>query len=140
MGVNTRAVFQLCTGFAAGMVQRERGKIITLASLLSFQGGLRVPAYAASKGAVTQLTKAFANEWARHGVNVNAIVPGYFATDMNSALVADEQRNGQIMTRIPAGRWGEPDDISGAAVFLASSASDYVHGISLPVDGGWLSR
>lgn len=140
LDVNTRAVFQLCTGFAAGMVQRQRGKIINLASLLAFQGGLRVPAYAASKGAVTQLTKAFANEWGKHGVNVNAIVPGYFSTDMNSALVADEERNAQIVTRIPAGRWGRPNDIAGAAVFLASAASDYVHGITLPVDGGWLGR
>lgn len=140
LNVNTRAVFQLCTGFASGMVQRRRGKIINLSSLLAFQGGLRVPAYAASKGAVTQLTKAFANEWGKHGVNVNAIVPGYFATDMNSALVEDEDRNAQITTRIPAGRWGRPDDIAGAAVFLASPASDYVHGITLPVDGGWLGR
>ena len=140
MSVNARSVFQLCTGFAAGMVSRRRGKIVNLASLLSFQGGFRVPAYAASKGAVAQLTKAFANEWAVHGVNVNAIVPGYLATEMNSALLDDEERSGQIMARIPAGRWGQPSDIAGAAVFLASPAADYVHGIALPVDGGWLGR
>lgn len=140
MNVNTRTVFQLCTGFARGMVERRRGKIVNLASLLSFQGGLRVPAYAASKGAVAQLTKAFANEWARYGVNVNAIAPGYLSTEMNTALLADSQRSGQILDRIPAGRWGGSDDIAGAAVFLASPASDYVHGVILPVDGGWLAR
>lgn len=140
MAVNARSVFQLCTGFAAGMVERRHGKIVNLASLLSFQGGLRVPAYAASKGAVAQLTKAFSNEWGRYGVNVNAIAPGYFSTEMNTALIDDVDRSDQILARIPAGRWGHPDDIAGAAVFLSSSASDYVHGVTLPVDGGWLAR
>jgi 2-deoxy-D-gluconate 3-dehydrogenase len=140
MDVNLKAVFQLCQGFAPGMLSRGRGKIINLASLLSFQGGSRVAAYAASKGAVAQLTKALANEWAERGVNVNAIAPGYFATEMNTALLEDERRNEQISARIPAGRWGQAADISGAAVFLASSAADYVHGVVLPVDGGWLGR
>ncbi|WP_304481761.1 SDR family oxidoreductase [Cryobacterium sp. M23] len=140
MNVNLRAVFQLCTGFGAAMLERGEGKVINLASLLSFQGGLRVPAYAASKGAVAQLTKALCNEWAARGVNVNAIAPGYFATEMNSALLADEERSEQISARIPAGRWGAADDIAGAAIFLASRASDYVHGVVIPVDGGWMAR
>jgi 2-deoxy-D-gluconate 3-dehydrogenase len=140
MDINARAVFQLCTGFGKSMIERGDGKIINLASLLSFQGGLRVPAYAASKGAVAQLTKAFANEWASLGVNVNAVAPGYIATDMNDALIADADRHAQISARIPAGRWGKPADIAGVVVFLASSAADYVHGITLPVDGGWLGR
>tara|TARA_R110002051_G_scaffold320520_5_gene406001 strand:+ start:370 stop:1134 length:765 start_codon:yes stop_codon:yes gene_type:complete len=140
MDVNARAVFQLCTAFARGMIERRQGKIVNLSSLLAFQGGLRVPAYAASKGAVDQLTKAFANEWARHGVNVNAVAPGYFETDMNAALLADAERSAQIFGRIPAGRWGKPHDIAGAVVFLCSSAADYIHGITLPVDGGWLGR
>jgi 2-deoxy-D-gluconate 3-dehydrogenase len=140
MNVNTRAVFQLCQGFAPGMLERGHGKIINLASLLSFQGGLRVPAYAASKGAVAQLTKALCNEWAARGVNVNAIAPGYFATDMNEALLADDGRRDQISARIPAGRWGAADDIAGTVVFLASGAADYIHGAVLPVDGGWMAR
>jgi 2-deoxy-D-gluconate 3-dehydrogenase len=140
MNVNTRAVFQLCRGFAPGMLERQQGKVINLASLLSFQGGLRVSAYAASKGAVAQLTKALSNEWASQGVNVNAIAPGYFRTDMNEALIHDEERSQQISARIPAHRWGEATDIAGAAIFLASGASDYVHGTVLPVDGGWLGR
>jgi len=140
MSVNVRALFQLCQGFGAGMLARGRGKIINLASLLAFQGGLRVPAYAASKGAVAQLTKALCNEWAPRGVNVNAIAPGYFATEMNEALIADEARSESISSRIPAGRWGEAEDIAGAAVFLASPAADYVHGVVLPVDGGWMAR
>jgi 2-deoxy-D-gluconate 3-dehydrogenase len=140
MTVNTRAVFQLCQGLAPAMLDRGHGKIINLASLLSFQGGLRVPAYAASKGAVAQLTKALCNEWAGRGVNVNAIAPGYFDTAMNTALLADPERSGQISARIPAGRWGHMEDIAGAVVFLASPASDYVHGVTLPVDGGWLAR
>lgn len=140
MNVNARAVFQLCKSFAPPMLERGHGKIINLASLLSFQGGLRVPAYAASKGAVAQLTKALCNEWASRGVNVNAIAPGYFETAMNTALMADPERSEQISARIPAGRWGRMDDISGAVVFLASAASDYVHGVTLPVDGGWLAR
>lgn len=140
LDINTRAVFQLCTGFAKPMIERRNGKIVNLSSLLAFQGGLRVPAYAASKGAVAQLTKAFSNEWASLGVNVNAIAPGYFATDMNSALLNDQNRLAQLSSRIPAGRWGQPSDIGGAAVFLCSPAADYIHGVTLPVDGGWLGR
>ena len=122
------------------MIGQGSGKIVNIASMLSFQGGLRVPAYTASKSAVAGLTKALANEWAPLGVNVNAIAPGYIATDNTAALQADETRNRQIIERIPAGRWGEPADIGGAAVFLASAASDYVHGHILAVDGGWLAR
>jgi 2-deoxy-D-gluconate 3-dehydrogenase len=140
MDINTRAVFQLCAGFARAMIDRRSGKIVNLSSLLAFQGGLRVPAYAASKGAVDQLTKAFANEWAPFGVNVNAVAPGYVATDMNANLLADENRSAQISARIPAGRWGKPSDIVGAVVFLCSGAADYIHGVTLPVDGGWLGR
>lgn len=140
MNVNTRAVFQLCQLFGAPMLERGNGKIINMASMLTFQGGFRVPAYAASKGAVAQLTKALCNEWAGRGVNVNAVAPGYIATDMNEALLADEERNEQILMRIPAGRWGNPDDLAGAVLFLASGAADYIHGTVLPVDGGWLSR
>ncbi|WP_306392195.1 2-dehydro-3-deoxy-D-gluconate 5-dehydrogenase KduD [Telluria beijingensis] len=117
-----------------------RGKIVNVASLLSFQGGIRVPAYAASKSAVAGLTRALANEWAAHGINVNAIAPGYIETANTAALRADTARSAQILDRIPAGRWGRPDDLAGAAVFLASAASDYVHGVVLPVDGGWLAR
>lgn len=140
LDVNTRAVFQLCQGFAPGMLARGWGRIVNLASLLGFQGGLRVPAYAASKGAVIQLTKAFSNEWAGLGVNVNAVAPGYIDTDMNEALLADPDRHAQISVRIPAGRWGTGDDLAGAVVFLSSEAAAYVHGIVLPVDGGWLAR
>jgi 2-deoxy-D-gluconate 3-dehydrogenase len=140
LAINTRAVFQLCQGFGRPMVEGGGGKIINVASLLSFQGGMRVPAYAASKGAVAQLTKALCNEWAGKGVNVNAVAPGYIATDMNDALLADVERNQQISARIPAGRWGTGDDLAGAVVFLASTAADYIHGIVLPVDGGWLAR
>ncbi|WP_248759406.1 SDR family oxidoreductase [Pseudarthrobacter sp. SSS035] len=140
MAINTRAVFQLCQGFGTPMVERGGGKIINMASLLTFQGGLRVPAYAASKGAVAQLTKALCNEWAARGVNVNAVAPGYIATDMNEALLADAQRHEQISVRIPAARWGTGGDLAGAVVFLASPAADYIHGVVLPVDGGWLAR
>lgn len=140
LAVNLRSVFQLCQGFGAPMVRRGEGKIINLASLLSFQGGYRVPAYAAAKGAVAQLTKALCNEWAVHGVNVNAVAPGYVATDMNEALIADAERHEAISARIPAGRWGTPDDMVGAVLFLASRAADYVHGAVIPVDGGWLAR
>ena len=122
------------------MLERGRGKIVFVASLLSFQGGINVPGYAASKGGVAQLTKALANEWARRGVNVNAIAPGYIATDNTQALRDDPMRAGQILERIPAGRWGTPEEIAGAVVFLAAAASDYVHGVVLPVDGGWLAR
>lgn len=118
----------------------RRGSIINIASLLSFQGGLTVPAYAAAKGGVAQLTKALSNEWASKGINVNAIAPGYIATEMNTALMEDETRAGQIMARIPAGRWGSPDDFKGVVVFLASRASGYVNGEVLVVDGGWMGR
>ena len=122
------------------MLKREQGKIIFTASLLSFQGGITVPGYAASKGAVAQLTKAFANEWAAKGVNVNAIVPGYISTDNTTALRADENRSRSILERIPANRWGEPEDFKGPVVFLSSKAADYVHGTLLTVDGGWMGR
>jgi 2-deoxy-D-gluconate 3-dehydrogenase len=122
------------------MVAQGGGKIVFVASMLSFQGGVTVPGYAASKGGIAQLTKALSNEWAPHGVNVNAVAPGYIATDNTQALRNDEVRSRQILDRIPAGRWGEPEDVAGAFVFLASPASDYVHGIVLPVDGGWLAR
>jgi 2-deoxy-D-gluconate 3-dehydrogenase len=123
------------------MIERgEGGKLVNIASLLSFQGGITVPAYAASKGGVAQLTKALANEWAKFNINVNAIAPGYFRTTNTAALQADETRNRQILERIPAGRWGEPEDLGGAAVFLSSPASNYVNGHILVVDGGWLGR
>lgn len=140
MDVNLRSVFQLCQLFGRPMLERGDGKVINLASLLSFQGGLTVPAYAASKGAVAQLTKALCNEWAGKGVNVNAVAPGYMATDMNTALLADPVRLEQLSVRIPAGRWGQPEDIGNVVVFLASDASAYVHGQVLAVDGGWLAR
>jgi len=140
IAVNLTSVFRLSRAIGRSMLERGSGKIINVASLLSFQGGVRVPAYAAAKGAVAQLTKALANEWAARGVNVNAIAPGYFKTDNTSALVADGRRYADITARIPAGRWGEPDDLGGAAVFLASRASDYVHGHVLVVDGGWMAR
>lgn len=139
--VNLSSVFRLSQLAGREMISSGRGgKIINVASLLSFQGGITVPAYAASKGAVAQLTKALANEWAKHKINVNAIAPGYMRTDNTAALQADENRNRQILERIPAGRWGEPEDMAGAAVFLASSASDYVNGHVLLVDGGWMGR
>lgn len=139
--VNLTSVFRLCQMAGRHMIDSERGgKIVNIASLLSFQGGITVPAYAAAKGGVVQLTKALANEWARHRINVNAIAPGYMRTANTAALQADETRNRQILERIPAGRWGEPEDIAGAAVFLSSPASDYVNGHVLVVDGGWLGR
>lgn len=138
--VNLSSVFRLCQAVAPSMLARGSGKIINIASLLSFQGGINVPAYAASKGGVLLLTKALSNEWAARGVNVNAIVPGYIRTDNTLALQQDETRNRQILERIPAARWGEPSDLTGPAVFLASSASDYVNGHALAVDGGWLGR
>ena len=122
------------------MVARGSGKIINIASLLSFSGGVNVPAYTASKHAVAGLTKALANEWAQHGVQVNAIAPGYFTTDNTRRLREDTQRFAEISARIPAGRWGTPDDLAGAAVFLASAASNYVNGHILVVDGGWMAR
>jgi len=139
--VNLSSVFRLSRLAGKQMIENERGgKIVNIASLLSFQGGITVPAYAASKGGVAQLTKALANEWAKHKVNVNAIAPGYMRTTNTAALQADETRNRQILERIPAGRWGEPEDVAGAAVFLSSSASDYIHGHILTVDGGWMGR
>jgi 2-deoxy-D-gluconate 3-dehydrogenase len=138
--VNLNSVFRLSQLAGRSMLDRRQGKIINIASLLSFQGGIRVPAYAASKGGVAQLTKALANEWAGRNVQVNAIAPGYFRTENTTALREDEVRNGQILARIPAARWGEPEDIAGAAVFLASPASDYITGEVLVVDGGWMAR
>jgi 2-deoxy-D-gluconate 3-dehydrogenase len=137
---NLKSVFFLSQAAARHMAANGGGKIVNIASLLSFQGGIRVPAYAASKSAVAGLTRALANEWATQGINVNAIAPGYFDTNNTAALRADPVREPAILARIPAGRWGEPQDLAGAAVFLASRASDYVHGIVLPVDGGWLAR
>jgi 2-deoxy-D-gluconate 3-dehydrogenase len=122
------------------MIPNGGGKIINIASMLSFQGGIRVPSYTASKSGIAGLTRLLANEWAGQGINVNAIAPGYFATSNTAALQADPKRNSEILGRIPAGRWGDPRDIGGAAVFLASSAANYVQGVVLPVDGGWLAR
>jgi 2-deoxy-D-gluconate 3-dehydrogenase len=138
--VNLSSMFRLCRAAGRHMLEAGTGKIINVASVLSFQGGVRVPAYAAAKGGVAQLTKALANEWAGRGVNVNAIAPGYIRTDATQALAADPVRHKQILDRIPAGRWGDPDDLGGAVVFLASRASDYVHGHLLVVDGGWMGR
>lgn len=139
--VNLTSVFQLSQLVGRGLLAHDSGgKIINIASLLSFQGGIRVPAYSASKGGVAQLTKALANEWAAHNIQVNAIAPGYFATTNTEALQADPIRNRQILERIPAGRWGKPEDLTGAAVYLASAASNYVTGTILTVDGGWMSR
>jgi 2-deoxy-D-gluconate 3-dehydrogenase len=138
--VNLSSVFRLSQLAARHMIERGRGKILNIASLLSFQGGITVPAYAASKGGVAQLTKALANEWAARGINVNAIAPGYMRTDNTRALQQDATRNRQILERIPAARWGEPSDLAGAAVFLCSPASDYVNGHVLVVDGGWMGR
>jgi 2-deoxy-D-gluconate 3-dehydrogenase len=138
--VNLKSVFFLSQAAARHMIPSGGGKIINIASMLSFQGGIRVPSYTASKSGIAGLTKILANEWASSGINVNAIAPGYFATNNTAALQADVKRNAEILARIPAGRWGEPKDLGGAAVFLASSASAYVQGIILPVDGGWLAR
>jgi 2-deoxy-D-gluconate 3-dehydrogenase len=140
IAVNLSSVFRLMQHAGRHMLKQGRGKIINIASMLTFQGGINVPSYAAAKGGVGQLTKAFANEWAGRGVNVNAIAPGYMATDNTAVLKNDPVRSRQILDRIPAGRWGIPEDLAGAAVFLASSASDYIHGHILAVDGGWLCR
>ena len=141
MATNLKVPFFLAQAVAKSMVGGKRGgKIINVASLLSLQGGIRVASYTASKSGLAGLTRLLANEWAGKGINVNAIVPGYFATNNTKALRADAERNRQILERIPAGRWGDPADLGGAAVFLASAASDYVHGTLLPVDGGWMSR
>ncbi|CAI7634722.1 unnamed protein product [Penicillium pancosmium] len=146
--VNLSAVFVLCREFGAYLLSRDasefpsgrRGSIINVASLLTFQGGITVPAYAASKGGIGQLTKALSNEWISKGINVNAIAPGYINTDMNVALINDADRNAGIMARIPAGRWGKPEDFKGPVVFLASNASSYVSGEIVTVDGGWMGR
>lgn len=138
--VNLSGIFRLSQAAGRKMIEQGAGKIVNIASLLSFQGGINVSAYTASKSGVAGLTKAFANEWAKHNVNVNAIAPGYMATNNTAALRADETRNRQILERIPAGRWGAPDDLTGAAVFLASKASDYLQGHILVVDGGWMAR
>jgi 2-deoxy-D-gluconate 3-dehydrogenase len=140
LDVNLKSVFFLTQAVGRHMIRAGRGKVINIASMLSFQGGIRVASYTASKSAVAGLTRLLANEWAAKGVNVNAIAPGYFATSNTTALRADENRNRDILARIPAGRWGQPEDLGGAAVFLAAPASDYVHGAIIPVDGGWLAR
>ena len=140
LDVNLDALFLLCQLIGAPMLDRGQGKIVNVASLLSFQGGIRVPAYTASKHAVAGLTRALANEWAAAGVNVNAVAPGYIATNNTAALRADPAREPEIRSRIPAGRWGEPDDVAGAVLFLSSPAADYVHGHVLVVDGGWMAR
>ena len=138
--VNLNAQFILSREIGKRMIERRSGKIIFIASVLTFQGGIQVPGYAASKGGIGQLAKALCNEWASQGVQVNAIAPGYITTDNTTALRADPQRNPAILARIPAARWGEPEDLQGAAVFLASSASDYVNGSVITVDGGWMAR
>lgn len=138
--VNLTATFRLAQAVAPQMLERKRGKIINIASMLTFQGGLNASGYAAAKGGVGQLTKALSNEWAPHGVNVNAIAPGYIKTKLNKHIWTDPVRHDQVLARLTSGRWGEPEDLVGPALFLASPASDYLHGVILPVDGGWLSR
>lgn len=138
--VNLSSVFRISQAAGRHMISQGSGKIVNIASLLSFQGGITVPAYTASKSGVAGLTRALANEWAKHSVNVNAIAPGYIATDNTAPLQADETRNRQILERIPTGRWGNGDDLAGAAVFLSSAASDYMQGHILIVDGGWMAR
>lgn len=141
INLNEKMVFFLSQAFAKGWIADNKGgKIINIASMLSYQGGIRVPSYTASKSAVMGLTRALANEWARYNINVNAIAPGYMATNNTHNLRSDEQRSDEILSRIPAGRWGTPEDITGAAIFLASDAAAYVHGFTLAVDGGWLAR
>ena len=141
LDINLNSIFYLCQAAANHFVStKSGGKIINIASMLSFQGGLFVPAYAAAKSGLAGLTRALANEWAGQGINVNALAPGYMVTDVTEDLRADPTRNQAILNRIPAGRWGEPEDLKGAAVFLASEASRYIHGAILPVDGGWLAR
>jgi 2-deoxy-D-gluconate 3-dehydrogenase len=140
MDLSTRSVFQLCQRVGRGMLERGHGKIVNIGSVLSFQGGYTVPAYAASRHALVGLTRALANEWAASGVNVNAIAPGYVDTDLLDDLKNDADRAAALLARVPAGRWGRPDDLAGAVVYLASPASDFVHGETLIVDGGWSSR
>lgn len=138
--VNLTATFRLAQAVAPQMIERKRGKIINIASMLTFQGGLNASGYAAAKGGVGQLTKALSNEWAPHGVNVNAIAPGYIKTKLNKHIWTDPIRHDQVLARLTSGRWGNPEDLVGPALFLAAPASDYLHGVILPVDGGWLSR
>ena len=140
LDVNLNAVFRMCRAAGRHMLARGRGKIVNVASLLAFQGGILIPSYTASKSGVAGITRLMANELAAKGINVNAIAPGYMATDNTAALRADADRSASILARIPAGRWGLPSDLAGAVVFLASSASDYVHGTILTVDGGWMAR
>jgi len=140
INLNLSAVFRMCRAAGAHMLERGSGKIVNIASLLAFQGGINVPGYSAAKGGVAQLTKALANEWASKGINVNAIAPGYMATDNTAALRADTARYNAILERIPAGRWGVPEDLGGAVVFLSSPAGSYVNGHVLVVDGGWMGR
>jgi 2-deoxy-D-gluconate 3-dehydrogenase len=140
MDINIKSMFFLSQAVGRHMLAKGQGKIINIASMLSFQGGLRVAAYTASKSGVAGITRLLANEWAAKGVNVNAIAPGYIATNNTTALRDDETRSKEILARIPAGRWGEAADIGGAAVFLASAAANYMHGVIMPVDGGWLAR
>jgi 2-deoxy-D-gluconate 3-dehydrogenase len=138
--VNLTATFRLAQAVAPQMIERKKGKIINIASMLTFQGGLNASGYAAAKGGVGQLTKALSNEWAPHGVNVNAIAPGYIKTKLNKHIWTDSVRHDQVLARLTSGRWGEPADLVGPSLFLAATASDYLHGVLLPVDGGWLSR
>ncbi|HTP07941.1 MAG TPA: 2-dehydro-3-deoxy-D-gluconate 5-dehydrogenase KduD [Anaerolineae bacterium] len=138
--INLKVVFFLSQAVGRTMISNGGGKIINVASMLSYQGGIIVPSYTASKSAVAGVTRALANEWSRHGINVNAIAPGYMATDNTAALRADPDRSSAILDRIPAGRWGTPDDLKGVVVFLASPAANYLHGAIVPVDGGWLAR
>lgn len=141
ININLKTVFFFSQAVAKQFIrQGTGGKIINIASMLSFQGGIRVPSYTASKSAVMGITRAMANEWAKHNINVNAIAPGYMVTDNTAPLRADEQRASDILARIPAGRWGTPEDVQGPVVFLASSASDYISGFTVAVDGGWLAR
>ncbi|MGF1702885.1 2-dehydro-3-deoxy-D-gluconate 5-dehydrogenase KduD [Photobacterium makurazakiensis] len=141
MNINLKTTFFLCQAVAKQFIaQGNGGKIINIASMLSFQGGIRVPSYTASKSGVAGLTKLMANEWAKHGINVNAIAPGYMATDNTKQLRSDEKRNQEILDRIPADRWGTPSDLAGPSVFLASEASNYINGFTMAVDGGWLAR
>ena len=140
LSVNLDAPFILAREFGKEMLKRKSGKVVFTCSLLSFQGGINVPGYAASKGAIASLVKAFANEWASRGINVNGIAPGYIATNNTKALQSDEERSKAILSRIPAGRWGVPEDFKGPVIFLCSAAADYVHGEILTVDGGWMGR
>ncbi|KPP83842.1 MAG: 2-deoxy-D-gluconate 3-dehydrogenase [Rhodobacteraceae bacterium HLUCCA08] len=140
MAVNLDAAFVLTRDLGRAMVARGRGKVVNVASVLSFQGGILVPSYAAAKGAIAQLTRAFANEWAPHGVNVNAVAPGYVATDNTAALQADPDREAALLARVPAGRWGRPEEIAWPVAFLASDLAGFMHGAVVPVDGGWLAR